>query len=84
MRGIYAVGRRHLTATGWWMAAVLAAGPAAVLSHLAAASLWNIRPHKQIPLSVTVPTQIRRKRRGLVVYRSALPPQDRTHHHNIP
>src|SRR3954469_1207906 len=42
-RGVYAVGHRKLTQRGWWMAAVLAAGPGAVLSHRAAAALWGLR-----------------------------------------
>jgi predicted transcriptional regulator of viral defense system len=40
--GIYAVGRRELTREGRWMAAVLACGPDAVLSHGSAAALWGI------------------------------------------
>jgi very-short-patch-repair endonuclease len=43
-RGVYAVGRPELTRNGWWMAAVLACGPDAVLSHGSAAALWGIRP----------------------------------------
>jgi predicted transcriptional regulator of viral defense system len=38
-RGVYAVGHPVLTARGRWMAAVLACGPGAVLSHLSAAAL---------------------------------------------
>src|SRR4051794_5025834 len=40
-RGVYAVGHRRLTLQGRWMAAVLAAGPGAVLSHRSAAMLWG-------------------------------------------
>ncbi len=36
-RGVYAVGHAHLTREGGWMAALLAAGPAAALSHRTAA-----------------------------------------------
>jgi very-short-patch-repair endonuclease len=42
-RGVYAVGRPELTAHGWWMAAVLACGRDAVLSHESAAALWGFR-----------------------------------------
>ena len=42
-RGVYAVGHPLVTRSGSWMAAVLAAGPNAVLSHHAAAALWRIR-----------------------------------------
>jgi hypothetical protein len=38
-RGVYAVGRPHVTPYGQWMAAVLACGLEAVLSHGSAAAL---------------------------------------------
>src|SRR5688500_4880303 len=41
-RGVYAVGHRALSNHGRWMAAVLACGPGAVLSHRAAAELWRL------------------------------------------
>src|SRR3954463_1651520 len=40
--GVYAVGRPSLTEHGRWMAAVLACGDGAVLSHSGAAALWRI------------------------------------------
>src|SRR3954471_20896603 len=40
-RGVYAVGHHVLSVRGRWMAAVLAAGPHAVLSHRSAAALWD-------------------------------------------
>ena len=40
--GVYALGHSALTERGRWMAAVLAAGEGAVLSHLSAALLWGI------------------------------------------
>ena len=43
-RGVYAVGHRRLAARGRWMAAVLACGPGAVLSHREAAALHDLRP----------------------------------------
>lgn len=43
-RGVYAVGHTRLTARGRWLAAVLACGPDALLSHRAAAALWDVRP----------------------------------------
>jgi len=42
-RGVFAVGHRRIGLRGEWMAAVLAAGPNAVLSHGSAAQLWGIR-----------------------------------------
>jgi very-short-patch-repair endonuclease/predicted transcriptional regulator of viral defense system len=41
VRGVYAVGRPHLNREGAWMAAVLAAGPEAALSHRSAAAHWG-------------------------------------------
>ena|SRR5205823_2542825 len=49
MRGIYAIGRPRLTQRGRWMAAVLACGPHAVLSHHGAARLWEIGAHLDCP-----------------------------------
>jgi very-short-patch-repair endonuclease len=43
-RGVYAVGHDRLTRYGHWMAAVLAAGSGAVLSHRDAAALHGLRP----------------------------------------
>ena len=40
--GVYAVGHRSLTQRGRWMAAVLAVGEGAVLSHRSAAALWRL------------------------------------------
>src|SRR3954454_14950432 len=40
-RGVYAVGRPLLGRCGRWMAAVLACGPGAVLSHGSAAAVWG-------------------------------------------
>jgi hypothetical protein len=45
-RGVYAVGRPQLTRHGWWMAAVLACGARAFLSHGSAAALWRIQAMK--------------------------------------
>ena len=40
--GVYAVGHRGLTQRGRWMAAVLAVGDGAALSHRSAAALWRL------------------------------------------
>ena len=42
-RGVYAMGHARLTNEGRWMAAVLACGEGAVLSHQSAGELWKIR-----------------------------------------
>ena len=41
-RAVYAVGHRVLSDEGRWLAAVLATGPGAVLSHCAAARCWEL------------------------------------------
>lgn len=41
-RGVYSVGHQRITREGRWMAAVLACGPGAVLSHFHAGCLWGI------------------------------------------
>lgn len=38
--GVYVVGRPEVSERGRWMAAVLACGPKAMLSHHSAAELW--------------------------------------------
>ncbi|HKO36948.1 MAG TPA: DUF559 domain-containing protein [Solirubrobacterales bacterium] len=52
--GVYAVGHKVVPREGWWMAAVLASGPDAVLSHWSAAALWMIRPNSRERIDVTV------------------------------
>jgi Transcriptional regulator, AbiEi antitoxin len=41
-RGVYAVGHTSLTQRGRWMAAVLALGPEALLSHRPGGALWRV------------------------------------------
>lgn len=67
-RGVYAVGHARLTQKGRWMAAVLACGPNAVLSHRAAAALSELRPIPSGPIDVTVPATGRRRRQGIRVH----------------
>src|SRR3954453_1218960 len=58
-RSAYAVGHRVLGPDGWRMAAVLAAGPAAVLSHHSAAELWALRQSARRRHQVTVGRRVR-------------------------
>ena len=84
-RGVFAVRHPMLPAKGRWMAAVLAVGDGAVLSHLPAAALWDVRASSSAVVDVTVPTRNgRARRRGIVVHRSALAPADVTRRDRIP
>lgn len=65
------------------MAAVLASGDGAVLSHRSSAALWGIRPTSVSRIEITVPTA-RRSRPRIHIYRNTLPPDERTTHHGIP
>jgi hypothetical protein len=60
-RGVYAVGHRGLSREGRWMAAVLAAGEGAALSHLCAAALWELRVLRTDFVTVIAPRQCRPK-----------------------
>lgn len=81
-RGVYAVGQRRLPREARWMAAVLAFGPGAVLSHRSAAALWRIGTEAGA-CEVTVPGA-RRSRGALRVHDVLLPPDEITTHAGIP
>lgn len=55
-RGVYAVGTASVSAHGACLAAVLACGPKALLSHRSAAWLWGLTRRQPFPLEVTSPT----------------------------
>ncbi len=78
-RGVYRIGL--LSTDGRWMAAVLACGPDAVLSHLAAAALFGIRQSDRI--EVTTRTACRGPNR-VIMHRSPLRDDERTTHRGIP
>lgn len=83
-RGVYAVGHPRLVGLGPWMAAVLACGEGALLSHRAAAALWDIAPYAGELVEVTTPRS-RRGCAGVVVHRSRrLHPEDTAVHEGIP
>jgi very-short-patch-repair endonuclease len=69
-RGVYAVGHLALTRYGQFMAAVLAAGEGAALSHFSAAVLWGILEDRGQLIHVTALG--RRRIRGVVVHVGAL------------
>jgi very-short-patch-repair endonuclease len=83
-RGIYAVGRPNVTQYGQWMAAVLACGPGALLSHDSAAGLWRIR-RAATRLEVSIITGKKRRPEGITVHRRrGLGPEERMRCHGIP
>jgi very-short-patch-repair endonuclease len=84
-RGVYAVGHRAIGSKGRWLAAVLACGEGAVLSHVSAAGLWELLPPVLAPVHVTIPTEAgRRHRPGILLHRSPhLPEGATTCHHGI-
>ena len=85
-RGVYAVGRPELSRRGEWMAAVLACGDHAVLSHESAAALWEIRPDRRAAqIHIVVPGTALRRHSGIVVHRrTALTRSDITRRLGIP
>ena len=88
-RDVYAVGHRSLGRHGRWLAAVLACGDGAVLSHTAAAALWQIvgpRGPTAPNVDVTVPSGAAGRRQpGLIVHRCRdLFPEESTAHDGVP
>jgi predicted transcriptional regulator of viral defense system len=80
---VYAVGHTCLTDQGRWMAAVLAGGAGAALSHRSAAALWGIRPWGSTRAEVTAAAR-RESRLGVRFYCSHLPTDETTVHNGIP
>jgi hypothetical protein len=79
--GVYAVGHAQHSAPAKAMAAVLACGPDAVLSHDSAAALWGVRTWPSLP-EVTAPHH--RRRPGIRTHRTeTLARRDIRRHRNI-
>jgi very-short-patch-repair endonuclease len=82
-RGVYAVG--PLDRKGHWMAAVLAGGEGALLSHRDAAMLWNLRETSRRAIDLTVVGAHRRSRPRLTIHSAIeLHPDDRAEIDGIP
>jgi very-short-patch-repair endonuclease/predicted transcriptional regulator of viral defense system len=83
-RGVYAVGHQVLTQEGRRMAAVLAHGPSAALSHRSAAEHWGMLPPSYSEVvHVTVPGRSTRKTRsGIALHR--VPAVEAAVHDGIP
>lgn len=83
--GVYAVGHAKLSLRGRWMAAVLAYGRGALLSHRDAAALWGIRAVTDGSIDVTMDTRAGRARRpGLTPHRCQIHSEDRKRLDGIP
>jgi very-short-patch-repair endonuclease len=80
--GVYAVDRPDLTQEGLFMAAVLACGDGAVLSHLSAAVLWGLIRWRPRMIEISVPLARNPRRRGIKIHRRKT--IDATRHHGIP
>ncbi len=73
-RGVYSVGRAELSPKGRWMAATLACGEAACLSHRSAAALYGICNERDGVVEVSVRRPGKIERPGVKVHRRpALP-----------
>jgi very-short-patch-repair endonuclease len=82
-RGIYVVGRPSPSGEGLWLAAVLAGGADAALSHQSAAALWGIRPTSRARIDVTIPAG-RASTRLIQFHRSSVPRDERAMKDGIP
>ncbi|MEZ0294545.1 MAG: type IV toxin-antitoxin system AbiEi family antitoxin domain-containing protein [Solirubrobacteraceae bacterium] len=84
-RGVYALGHRWLRREAHRLAAVLACGDGAVLSHASAAAHWGLRPSAATRIDVTVPRSGQRRRPGIRVHRhAALGAGEVTEHESVP
>jgi very-short-patch-repair endonuclease len=83
--GAYAVGRRSVVQRGTWLAAVLACGEGAVLSHASAAALWELVPARAL-VDVTSPrgNQGRQRWHGARLHRCRLGLDETTSRDRIP
>jgi very-short-patch-repair endonuclease len=81
-RGVYAVGHRAVSREGRWLAAVLAAGTGAALSHRSGVALWQIGT-AGTSIEVTVP-RYRCSRPGMVLHGASLPADEVTIQRGIP
>jgi len=83
--GVYAVGHRGATLDAQFMAAVLAGGEDAHLSHWASCALAELVRWDDRPVDVTVRGSAERRRPGIRFHRArSLDPRDTTRLHGIP
>jgi len=82
-RGVYAVGHRVVSKEARWMAAVMAIGAGAALSHGSAAGLWGLLHPANARIDVTAPRKVRAPP-GVTAHRSTLPTDEITVERDIP
>ncbi len=83
-RGVYALGHASLRPEGRWLAAVLACGPGAALSHRSAAARHDLLPTASARVDV-IARRTRHPQRGINLHRArALDPRDVTSVSGIP
>lgn len=71
-RGVYSVGHTNLSFEGRCMAALLALGTGAVVSHVSAAALWGMLKPPSGPIHLTLPGDGgRKRRRDITIHRSS-------------
>jgi predicted transcriptional regulator of viral defense system len=84
-QGIYSLTPGAMMERGAFMAAVLACGPDAVLSHRSAAYLWGLVDEWDLPIDVTAPNRRGRSPVGVAAHRDgSLRPVDKTVRFGIP
>jgi very-short-patch-repair endonuclease len=81
-RAVFAVGHEAPRDEARWLAAVLACGEGAVLSHRSAGALWRVLDHDRALPDVTAAT--RRRTRGVAVHQGGLVAEDMAVHRRIP
>jgi Transcriptional regulator, AbiEi antitoxin len=83
-RGVYAVGHTNISLEGRCLAAVLASGPGALLSHYSAGWLLGLISTRPVPLHVTTPVPRKRRDAVRIHHSRTLRDTDRTLERGIP
>jgi hypothetical protein len=84
-RHVYLLGPRALTKRGKWLAAVLATGPEAMLSHQSAAALWGLAGDRpEVHVTATGGRQVRPGRSGIRLHRCKFDADERVVRDGIP
>jgi hypothetical protein len=84
-RDVYATGHAPLQRRSHWMAAVLACGDGALLSHESAACLWGLAGNRRlVDVNASGGRQGVRRRAGVRLHRCQVHPEDRRERSGIP